>query len=291
MKIAGSYVVDAPRDEVWSALNDIEVLARTIPGCQRLDQVGEHTFETTLKIGLQAVKGVYSGTVSLSDIQPPHHYKISVDGKGSNGFLRGEGGLELTEETPGKTTITYGGNASIGGTLATVGQRLIEGASRTLINQALKAFSAQIQSRMSGGEAAASAVAVPSTEAEPAADVSTAEALPAATTSSQETTPTLAPEPPSAPAAVPTVSAVKGPVPAAERSGIYTSLNGVNPTAASAAAFPAAPSRKTVVVPHHEQLKPETLILGIAQDFINERPWIPWVIIAFLVGWLLGRKN
>lgn len=86
MKIAGNYTFAASRDEVWAALNDPEVLARTIPGCQRLEQVGENEYESTLKIGLQAVRGVYSGRVKIDNVRAPESYDIHVDGKGSNGF-------------------------------------------------------------------------------------------------------------------------------------------------------------------------------------------------------------
>nr|WP_255604021.1 amidohydrolase family protein [Oscillochloris sp. ZM17-4] len=78
-------------------------MARTIPGCQRLDEVGENEYETTLKIGLQAVRGVYNGRVKIDNIITPESYEIHVDGKGSNGFLKGSGGIKLRVE--GDTTI------------------------------------------------------------------------------------------------------------------------------------------------------------------------------------------
>ncbi|NTU83467.1 MAG: carbon monoxide dehydrogenase subunit G, partial [Chloroflexales bacterium] len=146
MRIAGNYTLEATREEVWSALNDPEVLARTIPGCQRLDEVGENEFESTLKVGLQAVRGVYTGRVKIDSLLPPESYTIHVDGKGSNGFLKGAGTIKL--RTDGAHTILdYGGEAQVGGTIASVGQRLLDGAAKTLINQSLKALAAQIEER------------------------------------------------------------------------------------------------------------------------------------------------
>jgi uncharacterized protein len=248
LKIAGTYQFQATRDEVWSALNDPEVLARTIPGCQRLDQVGPDEYESTLKIGLQAVRGVYSGRVKIYDQQAPESYKLSVDGKGSNGFLKGSGGLVL-READGVTTLEYQGDAQIGGTIASVGQRLIDGAAKTLIGQSLKALQGHIEARRT-----AAATEPPAVEPAPAE---------------------------STPAAV-NVTADR-PAAAAE------------PTAAAAAATPAASAAPTVerrsfTVPPGEGLSETDVAFGVIEDFVKQRPWLPWVVIAFLVGYLFGRR-
>ncbi|OAN48261.1 carbon monoxide dehydrogenase [Chloroflexus islandicus] len=250
MKIAGNYTFAASRDEVWAALNDPEVLARTIPGCQRLEQVGENEYESTLKIGLQAVRGVYSGRVKIDNIQAPESYEIHVDGKGSNGFLKGSGSITLREEN-GQTILDYGGEAHVGGTIASVGQRLLDGAAKTLIAQSLKALAAQIEARRAG-----------SVEATPA--------------------PAAAPEPvavPSpAPAAAPAPEPVAAPSPA--------------PAAAPAPEPAEAPAfRRTIHVPAGEGLSEVDVALGVVEDFLKERPWVPWVIVAFLLGYLLGQRR
>ncbi|WP_322488127.1 carbon monoxide dehydrogenase subunit G [Chloroflexus sp.] len=240
MKIAGNYTFAASRDEVWAALNDPEVLARTIPGCQRLEQVGENEYESTLKIGLQAVRGVYSGRVKIDNIQAPESYEIHVDGKGSNGFLKGSGSITLREEN-GQTILDYGGEAHVGGTIASVGQRLLDGAAKTLIAQSLKALAAQIEARRAGN-AAPEPVAAP------------------------------APEPVAAPAPEP--AAAPTPAPAAA------------PEPAEATAF-----RRTIHVPAGEGLSEVDVALGVVEDFLKERPWVPWVIVAFLLGYLLGQRR
>lgn len=266
MKIAGNYTFAASREEVWAALNDPEVLARTIPGCQRLEQVGENEYESTLKIGLQAVRGVYSGRVKIDNLHPPESYEIHVDGKGSNGFLKGSGSIQLREEN-GHTILDYGGEAQIGGTIASVGQRLLDGAAKTLISQSLKALAAQIEARRAGGSGS-------ETVAEPAAAPAAPETPPVATPVESATeTSTAASTPASAPAASASAPATE------ERE-------------ASASAQPETPSfRRTIHVPAGEGLSEVDVALGVIEDFLKERPWVPWVIVAFLLGYLLGQRR
>ncbi len=248
MKIAGNYTFAASRDEVWAALNDPEVLARTIPGCQRLEQVGENEYESTLKIGLQAVRGVYSGRVKIDNIQAPESYEIHVDGKGSNGFLKGSGSITLREEN-GQTILDYGGEAHVGGTIASVGQRLLDGAAKTLIAQSLKALAAQIEARRAGSvEPTPEPVAAP------------------------------APEPVAAPTPEPVATPPPAPEPVA-----------TPPPAPEPAETPAF--RRTIHVPAGEGLSEVDVALGVVEDFLKERPWVPWVIIAFLLGYLLGQRR
>jgi uncharacterized protein len=260
VKISGSYTIDAPQDQVWAALNDMEVLARIVPGCERLEQTGDNEFVGTVKIGIQAIKGTYSGRIRLEDIQPPHHYKLVANGRSANGVVDGAGTVDLTEED-GKTTLKYGGDAQIGGMLASVGQRLIEGASKQMINQSLKALTEQIALRANGTPdepAAPDEPAVPAASAEPAEPAEPA--MPAA----------------AAPAAeIPALAATPEPVaPTAPPEPVQTSFE-----------------PRTVVVPAHEQLKPESVALGMVEDLVKERPWLPWVAIAFLLGLLIGRRR
>ena len=258
MKITGSYTIDAPRNQVWAALNDIEVLARIVPGCERLTQVGDNEFEGTVKIGIQSIKGTYSGKIRLQDIQPPTHYKLVASGRSANGVVDGSGMVDLAEQD-GKTVLSYSGDAQIGGTLASVGQRLIEGASRQLINQSLKALVEQIAVRSgaapTSGQPAANGVAV-----------------------------------------IPPTAAAAPPLPTA----IGAEVEQARPQAPAAETLPAAPpapqpespaERRTVLVPEHEQLQPAAVIRGAVDDIVRERPWAPWVIVAFLLGYLLGRAR
>jgi len=266
LKITGSYTIDAPRDQVWAALNDMEVLARIVPGCERLVQTGENEYEGAVKIGIQSIKGSYSGKIRLEDIQPPHHYKLVAAGRSSNGVVDGSGTVDLAEQD-GKTVLTYGGDAQIGGTLASVGQRLIEGASKQMINQSLKALVEQINTR--------NAPPKPDEPAEPAAP-----SEPTVPASNGVATPAEAP-------AAESTTAI-----AAEADQARPTFATIQPTAAvpEQQALPGFEQR-TVVVPEHEQLKPESMVRGVLEDLLKERPWLPYVAIAFLVGVLFGRAR
>ncbi|MCX6016237.1 MAG: carbon monoxide dehydrogenase subunit G [Chloroflexales bacterium] len=150
MKIAGTATINAPQSQVWAALNDIDVLARVVPGCEKLEQIAENQFEGVVKLGMAGIKGIYSGKIRLEDVDAPRYYKLVAAGKGSNGVVDAVGTVELETLPDGNTSLKYGGEAQIGGMLASVGQRLIEGAARQLIGQAIKALEAQIAQRAPG---------------------------------------------------------------------------------------------------------------------------------------------
>ncbi len=148
MKVSGTYTLDATREQVWDALNNVDVLARVVPGCERLDQLSPTEFEGLVKIGIQSIRGSYSGKIRLEDVQHPSHYKLIAHGSSANAVVDGSGTVDLAEVDGGRTLLTYAGDAQIGGMLASVGQRLIEGAARQLINQSLKALDAQVALRV-----------------------------------------------------------------------------------------------------------------------------------------------
>lgn len=152
MKLSGSYTFSAPREDVWELLNDPDTLCRIIPGCERLEQIGEALYSADIKLGLAGVRGDYSGTVKLVDQQPPERYRLEGDGRGKPGFAKGAGNVELTEEADGRTTMRYSGEAQVGGPVAGIGQRLIEGAAKSIINQSLKALGAELEARQAAGE-------------------------------------------------------------------------------------------------------------------------------------------
>jgi carbon monoxide dehydrogenase subunit G len=270
LKITGSYTIDAPREQVWAALNDMEVLARIVPGCERLVQTGENEYEGTVKIGIQSIKGSYSGKIRLEDIQPPHHYKLVAAGRSSNGVVDASGSVDLSEQD-GKTVLKYGGDAQIGGTLASVGQRLIEGASKQMINQSLKALVEQINVRNA-----------PPAPAEPAD-------LPA------PPDPAASPEPATpasngVAASAEAHAAESTPAITAEADQARPAFAAAEPAAIGQQILPGFEQR-TVIVPDHEQLRPESMVRGVLEDLLKERPWLPYVAIAFLLGVLFGRAR
>ena len=137
-------MLNAPRERVWQLLNDPAFLTACIPGCESLTAIGPDQYQAVLSVGIAAVKGKYTGAVTLSDKQPPEHFTLQVEGKGAPGFLKGTGVLELAEEADG-TRVRYQGDVQVGGPIAGVGQRLLDGASKMLVGQFFTAVSAQLE--------------------------------------------------------------------------------------------------------------------------------------------------
>ncbi len=150
MKIEGTHQLNASRERVWQALTDPEVLQRCIPGCEKLEQTGENSYATTIRTGVGAIKGVFSATVRLEDMRPPEHYRLVVEGKGAPGFMKGSGNLDL-EEQGDSTSIKYTGDLQLGGTIASVGQRMIQGTAKMMASQFFTALEAEAQTAV--GEA------------------------------------------------------------------------------------------------------------------------------------------
>jgi|SRR5579863_3022521 len=143
MKLEGTYSIPAPREKVWRHLLNPETLARSLPGCEKLEPNPDGSFSADLKVGIGPVRGTYHGRVEIVDPQPPESYRLKVEGKGAVGFVKGEGTLRLTEDGAG-TVISYAGDAQVGGVIASVGQRLIESASRQIAGKFFEAFAAQV---------------------------------------------------------------------------------------------------------------------------------------------------
>jgi carbon monoxide dehydrogenase subunit G len=124
---------------VYAALTDPQVLQRCIPGCESLEKTGDDSYAVTIKAGIGAIKGTFKGNVRLEDMRAPEHYRIVVDGKGGPGFVKGSGDFDL-EDTGGVTLIRYTGEMQVGGAIAGIGQRMIEGAAKMMAARFFKAL-------------------------------------------------------------------------------------------------------------------------------------------------------
>lgn len=142
LKLEGTFSIAAPRSLVWSLLNDPAVLQRTIPGCERLTPAGPNRFEAIIKVGVASVKGTYTGTVVIEDVRAPESYSLVVDGKGSGGFVRGQGRISLAEEGSA-TALVVSGDATVGGAIAGVGQRLVGSAGKMMLADFFKSLDAE----------------------------------------------------------------------------------------------------------------------------------------------------
>ena len=142
MKIEGTQELQAPRAGVYAALIDPQVLQRCIPGCESLEKTGDDAYALTIKAGIGAIKGTFKGNVRLEDMRAPEHYRIVVEGKGGPGFVKGSGDFDL-EDTGGATLIRYTGEMQVGGAIAGIGQRMIEGAAKMMASRFFKALEAE----------------------------------------------------------------------------------------------------------------------------------------------------
>lgn len=151
MNVEGTYSFAAKRDDVWASILEPEVLAKTLPGVQELKITDENEYWAKMKIRIGPVQGVFSGSVKLSNLEPPSSLHLLVDGKGASGFVKGEGDLRL-EEDGQSTVLYYTGEAQVGGRIASVGQRLMESSTQALIGQSLESLDAIIAARVQGAE-------------------------------------------------------------------------------------------------------------------------------------------
>ena len=135
MKIEGSYEVPVPREKVWNAFLDPATLGKAIPGCEGLEEIGPNEYKAVMKVGVAAIKGTFEGKVKLSDIQPPERYTMAVEGKGGPGFVRGEATMQLSDAEGGGTKVSYSADVQVGGLIASVGQRMLGGVSKMMLDQ------------------------------------------------------------------------------------------------------------------------------------------------------------
>jgi uncharacterized protein len=143
MKLSGTYQFKAPRQKVWEALNNPDVLSKCIPGCEKLERTDGDNYTAHLKVGVAAIKGSYTGKVSLKDIVPPNSYTLHVEGKGGPGFLKGASKIQIADEDGG-TEVKFEADMQIGGLIASVGSRMVEGVGKMLADQFFKALAAQV---------------------------------------------------------------------------------------------------------------------------------------------------
>ncbi len=145
MTMTGEVQLPASRDTVWAKLNDPATLKACIPGCEDLNMLSDHEFEAVAVNKIGPVKAKFKGRVTLSDLDPPNGYKISGQGDGGvAGFAKGGAVVSLTDKDGG-TLLTYNVEAQIGGKLAQLGQRLINGAAKKMADQFFENFAAAVK--------------------------------------------------------------------------------------------------------------------------------------------------
>lgn len=155
MKVQGSYTFDAPLETVWNALFDPEVLARTLPGCEKLERHGDQ-FTGDINVKMGPVQGKFHAKVDIRDIEERVSYMMIVDGRGPAGFGKATALMRVSVEGAG-TRLEYESDVQVGGKIASVGQRLIDASSRAIVKQSLEGLNAQIRALGTAAPAGAAA--------------------------------------------------------------------------------------------------------------------------------------
>ena len=144
MTMQGEVILPAEQERVWAALNDPEVLKACIPGCQDLEKVTDTEFRATAKVAVGPVKATFKGAVTLSDINAPHSYTISGEGQGGvAGFAKGGAKVKL-EDVGSGTRLVYDVEAQVGGKIAQLGGRLINGVAKKMADEFFANFSRSV---------------------------------------------------------------------------------------------------------------------------------------------------
>ncbi len=142
MKISGSAQLPFPPERTYELMQDPAVLSRAIPGCEALERTGDNEYRMKMKMMLASFSGAFDGKVRLIDPNPPNSFRMVVEGSGKIGFMKGDGALTLTAKDGG-TEVAYDGDAQVGGTIAAVGQRMIDTTARMMIKRFFEKLAAE----------------------------------------------------------------------------------------------------------------------------------------------------
>ena len=146
MEISGDHKFPAPRDAVWQALLDPKALQASMPGCEKFEEVAPNSYDLTIKVGIAAIKGTYSGNVKVADPVDGQSYRLIVSGSGKPGSVQGDATLVLSDDGAG-TLVRYTGDVKAQGAVARGGSRLLGGAAKLMIGQFMKGMEKQVEGR------------------------------------------------------------------------------------------------------------------------------------------------
>ena len=133
MKLDGSYTFEAPPERVWELLLSPAALQSCIPGCEKFETTGEDSYNATMKVGVAAIRGTYNGKIRITEKQEPSSFTLNVEGSGGPGFVRGVARISLQPDG-GNTQVLVDADGQVGGTVAGVGQRMLGGVAKMLMN-------------------------------------------------------------------------------------------------------------------------------------------------------------
>jgi carbon monoxide dehydrogenase subunit G len=146
MKVSGSYTVPAEKKRAYTSFQDPIVLARCLPGCDWLNKIGDDEYEMKMKLAISSIQGLFAGKIRVTDQNFPESFRLIVEGSGKVGFLKGDGLLTLAANG-GATEVRYDGDVQVGGTIAGVGQRLLDTTAKFIIKKFFARFSEAVAGR------------------------------------------------------------------------------------------------------------------------------------------------
>jgi uncharacterized protein len=145
MELTGEQILPLPRERVWAALNDPEILKASVPGCESFERVEDNQFQMVMAATVGPIKARFKGKMVLTDLQPPQSYSLTFEGSGgAAGFGKGGAHVDLVSESSGATRLVYRSHAQVGGRLAQVGGRLIDGVARKMAEEFFGRFTAAL---------------------------------------------------------------------------------------------------------------------------------------------------
>ncbi|HZP93499.1 MAG TPA: carbon monoxide dehydrogenase subunit G [Burkholderiales bacterium] len=161
MDMTGEQLIPLPQQKVWEALNDPEILKACIPGCESIEKVSDVEYRVVLTAAIGPVKARFSGTLSLADLKPPHSYSLAFEGSGgAAGFGKGRAQVSLFADGDG-TRLNYKASATVGGKLAQIGSRLIDGVARKMADEFFSRFNRTVAAPAGAGAEAAAPARTP----------------------------------------------------------------------------------------------------------------------------------
>jgi carbon monoxide dehydrogenase subunit G len=148
MKIEGEHLFNGPRQDVWDMIQDPVVLASAVPGMDKLDKISDTEYVGKMNIRIGPVSGAFDGKLTMQNPVPPESTTLVVEGKGAPGFVKGAGNAQFIEQEADKTMLKYDADLSIGGTLASVGQRMIDSVAKSMMRTAFETLDKALEARI-----------------------------------------------------------------------------------------------------------------------------------------------
>lgn len=151
MQVEAKYTFKGAVQRVWDLMQSPDALAKCVPGCEKLEPMGEDQYEAVMKVGVGAIRGTYKGKISVQDKQPPDRYRLVVEGSGNAGFVRGHADISLESQEDGTTLVSVVGESQVGGPVAGVGQRMLGGVAKMQMNAFFECMQKQLAAQSGEG--------------------------------------------------------------------------------------------------------------------------------------------